>query len=174
MARFPFPFPRTPSSYPPRRRVPRRVGIVGAIALLIAALAAAISRGQAPAPTPAHQPTTPTATRPVAGPATTAAGYETWDGRVIDDPIEVREIGVTLADINDGTPDRYRADREIYENHGSRLPVQPRGFWRAFTVVTPSERDRGPRRLVVGKNGEVWFTRDHYKSFVRLRVTATP
>jgi ribonuclease T1 len=177
MARFPFPFPRRPPPYPPRRRVPRRVGIVGAIALLIAAIAAGISQQQTPAPAPSRQTSQPTASRPAAkpnapAPATAAATtYETFDGRVIDDPIEVREIGVTLADIADGTPDRFRADREIYENRGKHLPEHPRGFWHAFTVVTPSENDRGPRRLVVGKDGSVWFTRDHYRTFVRLRVT---
>lgn len=167
MARFPFPFPRSPSPYPRRRRVPRRVGIVGAIALLIAAIAAAISQTQAPSQAPSHQSSPPTISRPAA----TATTYETWDGRTIDDPVEAREITVTLADIADGKPDRYRADREIYENRGNHLPEHPRGFWRAFTVVTPGENDRGPRRLVVGKDGSVWFTRDHYRTFVRLRVT---
>lgn len=167
MARFPFPFPRRSSPYPPRRRVPRRVGIVGAIALLIAAIAAGINQHQAPAPAPSRQTTQPAA-RPAAA---ATASYETFDGRVIDDPVEVREIGVTLADIADGAPDRFRADREIYENRGSHLPEHPRGFWHAFTVVTPGEHDRGPRRLVVGTDGSVWFTRDHYRTFVRLRVT---
>ena len=164
MARFPFPFPRRSTPYPPRRRVPRRVGLVGAIALLIAALAAGLSQHQTSAPGRQSAP-------PAARPAAAAANYETFDGRAVDDPVEVREIAVTLADIADGTPDRFRADRELYENRGHHLPEHPRGFWRAFTVVTPGERDRGPRRLVVGTDGSVWFTRDHYRSFVRLRVT---
>lgn len=177
---FPFPRQRNPSSYPTRRRyTPRRVGVAGAIAVLIAAIAGGIN--QCSGAPPQAQRSAPSAqqgqTQAQRAPARTSAepsrpnAYATADGGAIDDPVEVREIALTIADIEDGTPDRFRADREIYENHGSRLPDHPRGFWRAFTVITPSERDRGPRRLVVGRDGQVWFTRDHYKTFVRLQLT---
>jgi ribonuclease T1 len=39
------------------------------------------------------------------------------------------------------------------------------GFYREYTVPTPGESDRGARRLVVGQDGAVYYTADHYESF---------
>jgi ribonuclease T1 len=35
-------------------------------------------------------------------------------------------------------------------------------------VKTPAARDRGPRRIVTGKGGELFYTDDHYRSFRRI------
>ena len=48
------------------------------------------------------------------------------------------------------------------------LPTEPDGYYREFTVVTPGSPDRGARRLIVGKNGEIYYTDDHYESFERV------
>jgi ribonuclease T1 len=32
----------------------------------------------------------------------------------------------------------------------------------------PGSPDRGARRIVTGGNGEFYYTRDHYQTFVRL------
>ena len=48
------------------------------------------------------------------------------------------------------------------------MPEQPTGYYREYTVETPGSDDRGARRLVIGEEGEIFYTRDHYESFVRI------
>jgi len=93
---------------------------------------------------------------------------------VADLPSEAR---ATLALIKRGGPFPYRKDGTVFQNRERRLPIRPRGYYTEYTVPTPSERDRGPRRLVAGKgatgeaatSGEYWYTADHYNSFRRVR-----
>ena len=49
--------------------------------------------------------------------------------------------------------------------HVLRLPRRARGYYREYTVVTPGLDHRGARRLVVGEDGDVWYTDDHYETF---------
>lgn len=62
-------------------------------------------------------------------------------------------------------PDR---DGVEFRNHEKRLPQQGRGYYREYTVPTPGERTRGARRLVTGKGQELYYTADHYESFVKV------
>jgi ribonuclease T1 len=32
-------------------------------------------------------------------------------------------------------------------------------------VATPGSPDRGERRLIVGRDGDIYYTSDHYESF---------
>jgi ribonuclease T1 len=59
-------------------------------------------------------------------------------------------------------------------NREGRLPIHPRGYWHEFTVRTPGDDDRGPRRFVVGGEGEVFYTDDHYVSFRRVVNAGIP
>jgi guanyl-specific ribonuclease Sa len=59
--------------------------------------------------------------------------------------------------------------RGLFENAEGRLPRQPRGYYVESDVWPPGDRGRGPERLVLGRAGEVYYSRDHYRSFVRLR-----
>ncbi|MFM6859834.1 MAG: ribonuclease domain-containing protein [Dolichospermum sp.] len=45
------------------------------------------------------------------------------------------------------------------------MPPQPRGYYKEYTVPTPGATDRGSRRLVMGQNGEIYYSCDHYNSF---------
>jgi ribonuclease T1 len=86
-----------------------------------------------------------------------------------------REARATLELIKSGGPFPYRKDGSIFANRERHLPRQPRGYYREFTVRTPSERDRGARRIVAGRgtdfasSGEYYYTDDHYNSFRRIR-----
>jgi len=71
----------------------------------------------------------------------------------------------TLRLIARGGPFPYRQDGSVFANRERRLPDHRRGYWHEFTVRTPREDDRGPRRLVVGSHGDVFYTDDHYASF---------
>ena len=80
-------------------------------------------------------------------------------------PLEARQ---TLALIKRGGPFPYERDGIVFGNFEKRLPLQPRGYYREFTVKTPWRRDRGPRRIVAGQNDEFYYTDDHYRSFRRI------
>lgn len=83
-----------------------------------------------------------------------------------DLPPEARE---TLALIQRGGPFPYHRDGVVFNNFEKRLPIQPRGYYREYTVKTPGRKDRGPRRIVTGRNREYFYTADHYQSFRRIR-----
>lgn len=89
-------------------------------------------------------------------------------------PAEARE---TLVRIRNGGPYPFRRDGVVFQNREGGLPNQPRGYYREFTVETPGSRDRGARRIVAGAgrggdirtSGEYYYTKDHYRSFWRIR-----
>ena len=47
-------------------------------------------------------------------------------------------------------------------------PVRAAGHYLEYTVETPASEVRGARRLVIGADGETFYTRDHYQSFIRI------
>ncbi|HET9118883.1 MAG TPA: ribonuclease domain-containing protein [Pseudonocardiaceae bacterium] len=68
--------------------------------------------------------------------------------------------------IQRGGPYPYRQDGVVFGNREHRLPSRQSGFYREYTVPTPGEHDRGPRRLITGGTTELYYTGDHYTSFV--------
>ena len=76
----------------------------------------------------------------------------------------------TIAAIDAGGPFKYDRDDAVFQNREGLLPSQPRGYWREYTVDTPGSSDRGARRLVEGRGGELYYTDDHYASFQLIRA----
>ena len=69
-----------------------------------------------------------------------------------------------------GGPFAYRKDGVVFGNRERHLPLQPRGYYREYTVPTPQSRDRGARRIVCGGRqpsapDACYYTDDHYASF---------
>ncbi len=56
-------------------------------------------------------------------------------------------------------------DGSTFQNREGILPPQPQGYYSEYTVETPGSSDRGARRIVGGKDGELYYTDDHYSSF---------
>ncbi|MDP9188580.1 MAG: hypothetical protein M3O25_04955 [Actinomycetota bacterium] len=77
-------------------------------------------------------------------------------------------IAGTLAAIESGGELPYDQDGDAFQNREGRLPSQPQGYYREYTVITPGSDDRGARRLVIGDGGETFYTRDHYDSFIEI------
>jgi len=75
----------------------------------------------------------------------------------------------TLELIRRNGPYPYAKDGAVFGNREGRLPRQRRGYYREYTVKTPGERTRGPRRIVSGAGGERYYTADHYETFRRIR-----
>lgn len=80
------------------------------------------------------------------------------------------EAGDTLARIRQGGPFPYPQDGSSFGNREGRLPRQPRGWYREYTVDTPGLRHRGARRIVTGGDPprEWYYSDDHYESFRRF------
>jgi ribonuclease T1 len=75
----------------------------------------------------------------------------------------------TLANIQKGGPFPYKQDGTVFQNREGLLPKQPPGYYREYTVPTPGATNRGAQRLLTGKNGEVYYTSDHYRTFSRVQ-----
>lgn len=83
-----------------------------------------------------------------------------------DLPVEARD---TLQRIKQGGPFPYPRDGIVFSNREHRLPEQPRGHYREYTVKTPGVQHRGARRIVCGVVPECYYTSDHYRTFKRIR-----
>ena len=83
------------------------------------------------------------------------------------------EAAVVGQAIQAGGPFRYQQDGATFRNAEQLLPSKKLGYYREYTVPTPGSDDRGARRLVAGSGGELYYTADHYESFVVVDVRAT-
>jgi RHS repeat-associated protein len=79
----------------------------------------------------------------------------------------VSRINQTLDNIKKGIT-QFSRDGTTFKNRENRLPSQPDGYYREFTVQSPNTKTRGPLRIIVGQNGESYFTPNHYRSFTRI------
>lgn len=68
--------------------------------------------------------------------------------------------------IEHGGPFPYRQDGVVFGNREGHLPLRQSGFYHEYTVPTPGAHDRGARRLITGGAVELYYTGDHYTSFV--------
>ena len=80
-----------------------------------------------------------------------------------------REARETISLIRKGGPFPFPRDGVVFGNFEERLPARARGYYREYTVRTPGAKDRGARRIVAGRGGELYYTDDHYNSFRRIR-----
>jgi len=79
------------------------------------------------------------------------------------------DLGPVLARIAAGERDSHRNDGTVFANREGRLPKQPRGYYTEWVVRTEGLRGVGPQRLITGQKGEVFYTSDHYETFIRVR-----
>ena len=78
------------------------------------------------------------------------------------------EAQSTIALIKKGGPFPYERDGVTFGNREKLLPLRERGWYREYTVKTPGEKSRGARRIVAGRDGTLYYTDDHYRSFKRI------
>lgn len=82
------------------------------------------------------------------------------------------EAGQTWRLIERGGPFPYpRNDGVVFENRENRLPAEKSGYYHEYTVPTPGSADRGARRLITGSARELYYTGDHYATFVPVDPT---
>jgi guanyl-specific ribonuclease Sa len=121
--------------------------------------AAPSATSSAPAASSRSAPATATATATVPGAASGLAVQ----------PLSALppEAAGTWALIRKGGPYPYpRNDGVVFRNAEKLLPRKADGYYHEFTVRTPGSPDRGARRLITGSERELYYTADHYDSFV--------
>ena len=79
-----------------------------------------------------------------------------------------KEAIETIVLIRKGGPFPHERDGATFGNREKLLPARERGWYREYTVNTPGARDRGARRIVAGRDGTLYYTDDHYRSFKRI------
>jgi ribonuclease T1 len=79
-----------------------------------------------------------------------------------------REARETIVLIRQGGPFPHARDGVTFGNRERFLPPRERGWYREYTVRTPGERTRGARRIIAGRDGTLYYTDDHYRSFKRI------
>jgi ribonuclease T1 len=97
--------------------------------------------------------------------ASGALGFSPGEVRFANLPPEAR---YTVALIKKGGPFAHKRDGVSFGNREKLLPQRERGWYREYTVKTPGARDRGARRIVAGRDGTLYYTDDHYRSFMRI------
>jgi filamentous hemagglutinin len=58
--------------------------------------------------------------------------------------------------------------RDIFQNREGLLPAKPPGYYQEFVHPTPGVSGAGSQRIIRGSGGELYYTPDHYGSFVPL------
>lgn len=104
------------------------------------------------------------------------------------DPGRVSLILDLVARVRDGRPLPYPKDGVVFQNREGRLPARPAGFYREYTVlppagspsditvggrpfrISPPQGRRGAERLVIGGGELLWYSPDHYKTFIPLEI----
>lgn len=79
------------------------------------------------------------------------------------------DLEPTLIRIESAGQGSFRHDGTTFQNRERRLPAKASGYYREYVHPTPKLDGPGPQRVIVGRDGDVWYTPDHYKSFVRVR-----
>jgi len=79
------------------------------------------------------------------------------------------DLKPVLARIKAGRRDSHENDGAVFGNRERLLPQKERGYYTEYVVRTPGISHAGPQRLVIGKQGEIYYTHDHYNSFKRIQ-----
>ena len=111
---------------------------------------------------------------------------------VVSDERRVRAIDDLLAKIAVCRPMPYANDGNVHSKPHPGLPAQPAGYYLEYTLIVPGRPQgsgpepvviggqtytagpvqsiRGAERLLIGGGREVYYTPDHYTTFIRLAI----
>jgi ribonuclease T1 len=120
-------------------------------------------------------------TQETSTPDTSASTQPSADDSLIMQDVKIYDLDGNLAyegnmdlapvfeRIKRGERDPHDNDGSTFGNREGLLPKKERGYYTEYVVRTPGMRSVGPQRLVLGENGEAYYTSDHYESFVQVR-----
>lgn len=90
-------------------------------------------------------------------------------GQVYNGSVDVRS---SLDRIDRGETYPHRNDGSTFRNGEGRLPDKPAGYYTEYVVPSDQMGHVGPQRIVIGKDGEAFYTPDHYGTFIKIRSEA--
>lgn len=120
-----------------------------------------------------------------------AAGMAPQPGKdftpVVQDKARIKAIMQLVSDIYNGKPLPYSQDGTTFKNKEGKLPAQPAGFYKEYTLLTgnaphtvtiggttyqvaPDLSARGSERVIIGGGEKIYYTPDHYANFILLKV----
>ena len=105
----------------------------------------------------------------------------------IEDASRIKSIMKLVTDIYGGVHLPYSQDGSTFKNKEGKLPVQPAGFYKEYTLLTgsaphtvviggktyqvaPDLSARGSERIIIGGGEKIYYTPDHYANFILLTV----
>ncbi|WP_425342527.1 ribonuclease domain-containing protein [Kosakonia sacchari] len=68
------------------------------------------------------------------------------------------DLEPTLARISSGGVFPHKNDGSKYKNKSGSLPEKPAGYYTGYVHPTPGIDGPGPQQIVVGKDGEMYYT----------------
>ena len=78
------------------------------------------------------------------------------------------DLKPTLDRIRSGGTFPHPNDGAVFQNKEGLLPAQQNGYYHEWVHPTPGVSGPGPQRVITGLGGELYYTPDHYQSFVPL------
>lgn len=83
---------------------------------------------------------------------------------------KAKEIAKKIKNNNMTPPKDYRGGRTYYNNPRFGGQKLPEGVNYREYDINPYTKgvNRGPERIVIGDDGSVWYTSDHYQTFIRI------
>ncbi len=105
----------------------------------------------------------------------------------VEDTVRVAAILKLVSDVYNNVHLPYSQDGTTFTNKEGRLPKQPLGFYKEYTLLTgsaphtvviggqsykvsPDQGPRGSERCVIGGGEKLYYTPDHYVRFIELTV----
>ena len=125
-----------------------------------------------PAPTAGTMPVAPTS---ATSPPRFVTGVTVTDiktGKILTGTVDLKP---TLDRISSGVKLPHRNDGSIFQNRPNvgktipELPVKPAGYYKEYVHPTPGVTGPGPQRIVTGQGGEIYYTPDHYLTFIKVK-----
>jgi guanyl-specific ribonuclease Sa len=137
------------------------------LGLALPFLLAACTGSPAPRPDPAESRHQAPAEKKAAPSGLTSTGDAARDSQIARVVRSFDETGEPPRGVVQGG--RKGRARGVFQNAEGRLPARPSGYYEESDLWPKGKGRRGPERLILGREGEVWFSPDHYRTFDRLR-----
>jgi guanyl-specific ribonuclease Sa len=96
-------------------------------------------------------------------------GLDPWTGKAIQ-PIP-QELGIqsTLNRIENGETFPHLNDGSVFQNKENILPSADGVTYREYVHPTLGVNGPGAQRIVISSDGHVYYTPDHYKTFLKIK-----
>ena len=123
-----------------------------------------------------------------AAPAAAAPAPGKGFSPVVYDEVRSGLMMKLISDIYNGKRLPYSQDGATFQNKEGLLPAMPAGYYKEYTLITGNAPDtvkigetiyqvspdlgkRGAERIVIGGGEKIYYSPDHYKTFILLAVT---